>query len=44
MLLGATGNAGGRILHLLVQSRLCSKVIVVTRRNVADLANPRCNR
>src|SRR5881394_30260 len=41
MLLGATGNVGGRILHLLVQSPLCNKVVVVTRRNVAELANPK---
>ena len=39
MLLGATGNVGGRILHLLVQSPLCTKVVVVTRRNVAQVAN-----
>src|SRR3954465_8148611 len=39
MLLGATGNVGGRILHLLAQSPLCKKVVVVTRRNVAELAN-----
>jgi uncharacterized protein YbjT (DUF2867 family) len=37
MLLGATGNVGGHILHLLVQRPLCRKVIVVTRRNVAEL-------
>jgi len=41
MLLGATGNVGGRILHLLVQSPRCRNVIVVTRRHVAELANPR---
>jgi uncharacterized protein YbjT (DUF2867 family) len=41
MLLGATGNVGGRILHLLVQSPLCKKVVVVTRRNVAELTNPK---
>jgi uncharacterized protein YbjT (DUF2867 family) len=41
MLLGATGNVGRRILHLLVQSPLCKKVIVVTRRNVPELANPK---
>ena len=41
MLLGATGNVGGRILHLLVQSPLCKKVVVVTRRHVAELANPK---
>ena len=41
MVLGATGNVGGRILYLLVQSPLCKKVVVVTRRNVAELANPK---
>jgi uncharacterized protein YbjT (DUF2867 family) len=41
MLLGASGNVGGHILHLLVQSPLCKKVVVVTRRNVAELANPK---
>ena len=41
MLLGATGNVGGRVLHLLVQSPLCKKVVVVRRRNVAELANPK---
>src|SRR3954468_15981083 len=41
MLLGATGNVGRHILHLLVQSPLCERVIVVTRRHVADLANPK---
>src|SRR6478752_8602882 len=41
MLLGATGNVGGHILHLLVQNPLCKRVVVVTRRNVAELANPK---
>src|SRR6476659_757348 len=41
MLLGATGNVGGHILHLLVQNPLCKKVVVVTRRNVPELANPK---
>jgi uncharacterized protein YbjT (DUF2867 family) len=41
MMLGATGNVGGHILHLLVQSPLCKAVIVVTRRTVAELANPK---
>jgi len=41
ILLGATGNVGGRILHLLVQSPLCKRVVVVTRRTVAGLANPK---
>jgi uncharacterized protein YbjT (DUF2867 family) len=36
---GATGNVGGHILHSLVQSTLCRKVVVVTRRNVAEFAN-----
>src|SRR6476659_6797956 len=39
MLLGATGNVGGRILHLFVQSSLCKNVVVVTRRDVLELAN-----
>src|SRR5262245_51042511 len=41
MLLGATGNVGGYILRLLVQRPLCRKVIVVTRRNAEELANPK---
>jgi uncharacterized protein YbjT (DUF2867 family) len=41
MLLGATGNVGGRILHLLVQSPRCKQVVVVTRRSVAELASPK---
>ncbi len=40
MLLGATGNVGRHILHLLVESPLCKRVIVVTRRH-AELANPK---
>ena len=39
MLLGATGNVGKRILHLLVQSPICKKVVVVTRRSVPELAD-----
>jgi uncharacterized protein YbjT (DUF2867 family) len=39
MLLGATGNVGGRILHLLVESPRCRKVVVVTRRHVPELAD-----
>src|SRR6187549_1889323 len=41
MVLGATGNVGGHILHLLVQSPRCRKVVVVTRRHVAALSNPK---
>jgi uncharacterized protein YbjT (DUF2867 family) len=39
MLLGATGNVGGQILRLLVQSPRCKQVVAVTRRHVAELAN-----
>jgi uncharacterized protein YbjT (DUF2867 family) len=41
MLLGATGNVGRQILHLLVQSPRCKAVVAVTRREVAELANPK---
>src|SRR6516164_955879 len=41
ILLGATGNVGGCILHLLVHSPLCKSVLVVTRRDVGELANPK---
>jgi uncharacterized protein YbjT (DUF2867 family) len=44
LLLGATGNVGGHILRLLVQCPLCRNVVVVTRRTVAELANPKCSR
>lgn len=37
MVLGATGNVGGRILHLLTERPRCRKVVVVTRRHVASL-------
>jgi len=41
MLLGASGNVGGHILNVLVRHPPCKKVVVVTRRNVAELANPK---
>ena len=41
IVLGATGNVGGRVLQLLVPSPHCKKVIVVTRRTVAEVANPK---
>lgn len=41
MLLGATGNVGGSILRLLVERRECGKVILVTRRLVAELEHPK---
>lgn len=40
MVLGATGNVGGRIVQLLVRSPRCARVIVVTRRPVAEFAAP----
>src|ERR1700681_1859805 len=32
IVLGATGNVGGRIVQLLIKNPLCKKVVVVTRR------------
>ena len=40
ILLGATGNVGGRILQLLIRNPLCKKVVVVTRRKT-DAFNPK---
>ena len=39
MVLGATGNVGGRIVRLLVESPLCKKVVVVTRRKTGMFAD-----
>jgi len=41
ILLGATGNVGGRILQLLIKNPLCEKVIVVTRRKTVTSADPK---
>jgi uncharacterized protein YbjT (DUF2867 family) len=41
ILLGATGNVGGRIAHLLIESALCRKVVVVTRRKTEAFADPK---
>jgi uncharacterized protein YbjT (DUF2867 family) len=41
ILLGATGNVGGRILQLLIQSPLCKKVVVVTRRKTDGFGDPK---
>ena len=41
ILLGATGNVGGRILQLLVKNPLCKKVVVVTRRKTGAFADPK---
>ena len=40
ILLGATGNVGGRIVQLLIKSSLCKKV-VVTRRKTDAFADPK---
>lgn len=41
IVLGATGNVGGRIVRLLVASPLCGKVVVVTRRKTGAFADPK---
>jgi NADPH:quinone reductase-like Zn-dependent oxidoreductase len=41
ILLGATGNVGGRIVQLLIQNPLCKKVVVVTRRKTDAFADPK---
>ena len=38
IVLGATGNVGGRIVRLLIESPLCKKVVVVTRRQTNAFA------
>src|SRR5579862_8830358 len=40
IVLGATGNVGGRIVQLLLRSPLCKKVLVVTRRKTDTFAVP----
>ena len=39
ILLGATGNVGGRIVRLLIKNPLCKKVVVVTRRKTEAFAD-----
>jgi uncharacterized protein YbjT (DUF2867 family) len=39
--LGATGNVGRRIVHLLIENPLCKKVVVVTRRKTDAFAGPK---
>ncbi len=41
MVLGATGHVGGRIVQLLVESLICKRVVVVTRRKTGAFANPK---
>jgi len=41
IVLGATGNVGGRIVQLLIQSPLCKKVMLVTRRKTNAFTGPK---
>jgi uncharacterized protein YbjT (DUF2867 family) len=41
IVLGATGNVGGRIVRLLIRNPLCSTVVVVTRRKTDGFASPK---
>src|SRR5678809_698366 len=41
VVLGATGNVGGRIVQLLIKNPLCKKVVVVTRRKTDAFADPK---
>ena len=41
IVLGATGNVGGRIVQLLIENPLCKKVVVVTRRKADAFADPK---
>ena len=41
MVLGATGNVGGRIAQLLIQNPLCKKLLLVTRRKTGAFADPK---
>ena len=41
MVLGATGNVGGRIVQLLIRNPLCKKVLVVTRRETNVFTDPK---
>src|SRR5579863_1988436 len=41
IVLGATGNVGGRIVQLLIRNPVCKKVVVVTRRKTDAFADPK---
>ena len=41
IVLGATGNVGGRIVQLLTKNPLCKKVVVATRRKTDAFADPK---
>ena len=40
VVLGATGNVGGRIVQLLIKDPLCKKLVVVTRRKTSVFHRP----
>jgi len=44
IVLGATGNVGGRIVQLLIKNPRCEKVVVVTRREIDAFADPKVAR
>ena len=41
IVLGATGNVGGRIVQLLIKNPLCKKVVMLTRRKTDAFAAPK---
>lgn len=41
ILLGGTGNVGGRIAQLLIENPLCKKLVLVTRRKTDAFADPK---
>ncbi len=41
IVLGATGNVGGRIVQLLIRNPQCRKVLIVTRRKTGAFADPK---
>src|SRR6266568_8425689 len=41
VVLGATGNVGGRIVQLLIKNPLCKKLVVITRRKTDVFAAPK---
>jgi uncharacterized protein YbjT (DUF2867 family) len=41
IVLGATGNVGGRIVQLLIRNPLCKKVVIVSRRKTDTFTDPR---
>ena len=41
IVLGATGNVGGRIVQLLIRTALCTRVVVVTRRRTGTFTDPK---